>query len=392
MRIVAAHNFYQRPGGEDEVFAAERELLEERGHEVDTITAHNDRIRDMGRATLAATTLWSRAGYREVRTMLRQRRPDVLHVHNTFPLLSPSIYHAARAEGVPVVQTLHNYRLLCPAATLYRAGKVCTDCLGRAVPWPAAQHGCYQGSRARSSGVVAMLTLHRALGTWTRTVARYVVMTEFGKAIFTKGGLPADRLVVKPHFLPTDPGPGAGAGGFVLFVGRLTSEKGVETLCAAWDRLAGVPLKVVGDGPLAHVVQAAAMRNAGVEWLGQRSRDDVLALMGDAAIVVFPSQWYETFGLVIIESFARGVPVVAANVGGAPELIDDGRTGVLFRSGDAADLARRVSELIAAPAAQRDMRAEARREYESKYTPDRNYERLVGIYHDAIATRARPAH
>jgi len=385
MRIFTIHTYYQQRGGEDESFAAEVALLRERGHEVLALTFHNQELDRMPPWRQGLVTLWNREAYRRVRESIRQHRPDLMHVHNTFSLTSPAVVHAAKAEGVPVVMTLRNYRLLCVNALFFREGRVCEDCLGR-LPWRGVVHGCYRDSRLASLGVASMLALHRALGTWN-LVDRFIALTEFARQKFIEGGLPAEKIVVKPNFVHPDPGPGEGRGGYALFVGRLSPEKGVRTLLRAWALLGGrVPLKVVGDGPLADEVQEAARRLPGVEWLGRKSPKEVYALMGEAAFLVFPSEWYETFGRVAIEAFAKGTPVVASRIGAVGEVTEDGRTGLHFRPGDAEDLAAKVEWAWAHPREMAEMGREARREYEQKYTAEKNYEMLMAIYERARAT------
>jgi len=314
---------------------------------------------------------------------IRQHRPDLVHVHNTFPLASPAVIHAAKAEGVPVVMTLHNYRLLCVNALFFREGRVCEDCLGR-LPWRGVVHGCYRDSRLASLGVASMLALHRALGTWN-LVDRFIALTEFARQKFVEGGLPAEKIVVKPNFVHPDPGPGEGRGGYALFVGRLSPEKGVRTLLRAWGLLGGrVPLKVVGDGPLAGEVREAARRLPGVEWLGRKSPEEVYALMGEAAFLVFPSEWYEGFPRVLAEALAKGLPILATALGSQASIVADGRTGLHFRPGDPEDLAAKVEWLLLHPEELRRMRREARAEYEAKYTAERNYQLLMEIYGQAL--------
>lgn len=390
MKILLCHNFYQQPGGEDQSFAAEARLLEQHGHDVVRFTRHNDSIDGMSRWDVARQTLWSRQTYDELRRLIRRQRPAILHCTNTFPLISPAAYAAARAEGVPVVQSLRNYRLLCPNALFLRGGKVCEDCLGKAVPWPAVVHGCYRDSRAASAVVALMLAGHRALRTWTRDVDLYFTLTEFARRKLIEGGLPADRLAVKPNFIDPDPGPGSGRGGSVVFVGRLAPEKGIDTLLAAWQGAGDLPpLKMIGDGPLAAAVRTAAERDRRIEWLGRRSAEEVLALVGEAACLVMPSIWYETFGRTIIEAFARGTPVVASRIGALAELVDEGRTGLLFEPGNAGDLAVQVRRLLADPASLARMRREGRRVFQQKYTADRNYRLLMDLYERAAARKGR---
>jgi glycosyltransferase involved in cell wall biosynthesis len=392
MKILAVHNRYQRPGGEDQVFVDETALLETRNHRVLRYEVHNDQVKQVNRLTLAKDTVWNTSAYRELGALIRRERPHVVHFHNTLPLVSPAGYYAARAEGVPVIQTLHNYRLLCPVALFFRDGRVCEDCMGKAVPWPGVIHGCYRGSRAASGVIATMLTVHRALRTWTEMVDVYVALTEFARNKFIEGGLPAGKIVVKPNFVAPDPGQGQGGGGYALFVGRLAPEKGTETMLAAWDRLGTrIPLKIVGDGPMRDRVVEAAARQSNVEWLGHRPVEDVHALMGKADMLVFPSQWYETFGRVAAEAFAAGTPVIAANIGAVAELVEHGRTGLKFRPGDPEDLVTQVEWALSHSAELRSMREEVRAEFEAKYTAERNYRALMEIYEAALKRKKVPA-
>lgn len=392
MKILLCHNHYQQPGGEDQSFAAEADLLESRGHEVLRYTVHNDSIEGMSRREVARRTLWSRETYAALRTLIRRARPDVMHCTNTFPLISPSAYAAARAESVPVVQSLRNYRLMCPNALFLREGRVCEDCLGKLVAWPGIRHGCYRGSRAGSAVVAGLSAVHRLLGTWTRGVDLYFTLTEFARRKFIEGGLPAEKIVVKPNFVAPDPGAGTGRGGYAIFVGRLSAEKGIDTLLAAWSRPEmELPLKIVGDGPLADQVAAAARENPRIEWLGRRPIHAVLPLIGEAACLLMPSVWYETFGRTIIEAYAKGTPVVVSRLGAMEELVDDGRTGRLFAPGDAADLAAKVRQLLADPQRLGRMREAARDEYLDRYTAGPNHDMLMAIYERAMTLHGTPA-
>ncbi len=388
--MLLLHNRYQQAGGEDQVFAAEGELLEAHGHQVVRYVTHNDQVTKMSRPAVAKATVWNGTAYRELRALIRRERPQLAHFHNTFPLISPAAYYAARAEGVPVVQTLHNYRLLCPNALFFRKGRVCEDCLGKAFPWPGIAHACYRGSRASSGMVAAMLTIHGALSTWQGTVDMYIALTEFARQKFVQGGLPAEKITIKPNFVSPTPEAGEGRGKYALFVGRLSQEKGVDTLLAAWDNLKGkVPLKIVGDGPLAANVAKAAEKFREVEWLGRQPEDRVLALMKDAQTLLFPSVWYEGFPMVIAEAYAVGLPIIASDLGSMSSLIDHGHTGLHFRPGDPKDLAARVEWASTHPAELKQMRKGARAEFEAKYTAEKNYSRLIEIYESvAIGTRS----
>ena len=381
VKVLLAHNQYQQPGGEDQVFAAEAALLEARGHQVIRYSVHNEQVLDMNRLDLAKATVWNSSSYRNMRELVRRERPQVAHFHNTLPLISPSAYYAAEVEGVPVVQTLHNYRLICPGGLLFRNGRVCEDCLGKTVPWPAGVHACYRQSRVATGAVSAMLVAHRAVRTWTERVGVYIALTDFARAKFVEGGLPAEKVVVKPNFIDPDPGLGEGRGDYVLFVGRLSQEKGINTLLEAWRHLGEkVHLKLVGDGPLAPKVAEAARRLKKVEWLGRQPQERVLALMRDARALLFPSVCYENAPMVIAEAYAVGLPVIASDLGSMSSLVSHGHTGLHFRPGDPKDLSDKVEWALQHPAELERMRGGARAEFEAKYTAEENYRMLMEIY------------
>lgn len=390
MRVLLIHNRYQQPGGEDAVFEAEKALLERMGHEVIPFVEDNARLNGMNPLKAALNAVWSREAQEKIRRLIRETKPDVAHFHNTFLMISPAAYYTCNQAGIPVVQTLHNYRLICPGALLMRDGRMCEDCVGKAVPWPGVAHGCWRGSRLQTSVVATMLTVHRALGTWRKQVDVYVALTEFARRKFIEGGLPAEKIVVKPNFVALDPGVGRHEGGYALFVGRLSEEKGVRTLLRAWKALDGVPLKVAGDGPLRAEVEHFVRRERleRVELLGRVPRDDVLRLMQDARMLVFASECYENFPMAVAEAFACGLPVMASRLGAMAEIVEDGRTGLHFEAGNPDDLAEKAAWAWAHPKELAEMGREARREYEEKYTAERNYEMLMEIYRRAIAANA----
>ena len=386
MHILQLHTHYQQPGGEDGVFSDEVTLLRERGHEVKALTFHNRELEGLSSWRQASITLWNREAYRRVRETIREHRPEIVHVHNTFPLASPAVIHAAKAEGVPVVMTLHNYRLLCVNAFFFRQGQVCEACLGR-LPWRGALYGCYRESRAASAVVAGMIALHRALGTWN-LVDRFIALTEFARQKFIEGGFPPEKISVKPNFVHPDPGPGEGGGGYALFAGRLSPEKGVKTLLKAWEGLGvKIPLKIVGDGPLMPEVSRLARGVRGLEILGYRELEEIYSLMGKASFLIFPSEWYEGFPKILIEAFAKGLPVLTSALGSQGSVVEHLRTGLHFRPGDPEDLAAKVEWLLAHPNELARMRKEARAEYEAKYTAEQNYAQLTAIYHEVLSKR-----
>jgi glycosyltransferase involved in cell wall biosynthesis len=390
MNILVAHNYYKLAGGEDQCVAAEVAMLRAHGHRVTQYCLSNDAIDEMGRLELASRTLWSRPAFLEIHRLIRAHRPQVVHFHNTFPLISPAAYYAARAEGVPVVQTLHNFRLICVNALLFRDGKPCEDCLGRTVAWRGVARSCYRNSRAASAAVAAMITTHHVLGTWRNAVDAYVALSEFSRRKFIEGGLPADKIGVKANFVYPDPCPGAGNGGYAVYVGRLSAEKGVETLLRAWRSLGqAVPLKIAGDGPLAPAVQEAAAQNPAIQWLRDVSHESVYDLIGAAAFLVLPSQCYENAPRVVVEAFAKGTPIIVSRLGAMAETVDDGRNGLRFAPGNAEDLTAKVRCLFADASKLNRMRSAARESFEQNFTAEVNHRALMAIYARAMDATSR---
>jgi glycosyltransferase involved in cell wall biosynthesis len=397
-RVLIVHNRYQLAGGEDRVVEAEADLLRKHGHDVFLYTDSNHRIGRMGKLHSAIETVWSQGSYRKLAEMIRDHRIELCHFHNTFPLISPAAYYAAGKAGVPVVQTLHNYRLLCPGSLLMRDGKVCETCVGRSIVWPGAVHRCYRQSYSASVVTAGMISAHNLLGTWSAKVNRYIALGEFGRRKFIAGGLPADKLSVKPNFVDPDPGCGDGQGGYALYAGRLSTEKGIATLLEAWGRHPEFPvLRIAGGGPLAPMVQSSSVRNPHVQWLGETSRAQTLEHMRGARFLLCPSTWYECFPLVIVEAFASGLPVIASNLGALAELVRPEHTGLLFAPGCAEDLAAKIQWALSHPDRLQEMRWNARQEYESQYTAQKNYQMLDSIYDEALSeipaggVRTRPA-
>ena len=381
--ILSVHNHYRQTGGEDRVFASETGLLEQNGHTVLRHEDNNERI-SPGAIGTARDAVWSQRSFRRLESLAHANSIDVAHFHNTFPLISPSAYYAVRRAGVPVVQTLHNFRLICAGATLSRNGSACESCLDRKSLLPGIVHACYRNSRAATAALSTMLAVHRIAGTYQRQVDTYIALSEFARRKFVVGGLPGDRIVVKPNFVSPDPGAGEGRGDYALFVGRLAEEKGVRTLATAWHGLDDIPLQVAGDGPLRDTVWPG-----GATWIGAQPRDRVMALMQNARVLVFPSTWYECAPMTIVEAFACGLPVIASNLGSIPEFVRHRYNGLLFEPGDPQDLARQVRWAFDHPEELREMRMNARREYEEKYTAERNYKMLMTIYEIAIENSQR---
>ena len=380
-KILIVHNAYQQRGGEDSVVEAEISLLRAHGHEVATYFRNNDDIATMSNVAIGIQTLWSTKASTELTKLIAVFKPTVIHVHNTLPLISPAIYWAASRAGVPVVQTLHNFRLTCLSALYLRDGKVCEDCVGH-LPWRGVVHKCYRGSTAASTVLAAMLTLHRGLGTYRHKVSRYIALNDFCREKFIEGGLPTELIAVKPNFvdapLPLNlPRQG------ILFVGRLSFEKGIASLAKAATLLTDAQLRVVGDGPQAALLDGVR----GVVCLGRLPAVNVLTEMNKSVAVVVPSICYETFGMVIIEAFATGTPVIASRIGALADIVTEGETGLLFEPGNAQDLANKLSWALAHPEQMALMGSKARAVYEEKYTAEQNYKQLMSIYESVISVK-----
>jgi glycosyltransferase involved in cell wall biosynthesis len=395
MKIAVVHNTYQLPGGEDAVVAAETKLLESRGHKIVRYFRSNDEIASMSRPKqlfMVKNLIHSGRSKAELYALLHSEKPDIVHVHNTFMTISPSVFEACQDAGIPVVQTLHNYRLLCPAWSLSRNGMVCEECMDHTL-WRSVWHGCYRNSKLMTTAVALMLQVHRMKGTWNELVDGYVALTNFARDKFVEGGLPKSVIHVKPNFLEDDPGRHRQAGSFMLFIGRLSPEKGLRVLLDGWKKLrTSIPLVIMGDGPLRESLEAevVAGSTAGITFTGWKGRREILDAIKQASAVVLPSVWYEGFPMTVVEAFACGTPVICSRLGGLAEIVADGLTGLHFRPGDADDLASKVDWALQQPAAMSAMGRAARNEFEKKYTAATNYRQLLQIYEQSIAFAARP--
>lgn len=384
LRVLLAHDYYQRPGGEDVAFENEVELLRRRGHPVETYVRRNEELEEISDLGAAIAAVWSAQSKRELEALIRWFKPDVLHFHNTFPLISPAAYYAASGPGIQVIQTLHNYRLTCPAATHFRDGGICEDCLGKAVPWPAVLHGCYRESRPQNLVVAAMLSSHKAIGTFSHHVNIYVAVSRTMEEVLIRGGVPRERIRLKANFMH-DPGVGQGPREGALFVGRLAEEKGVLTILEAWEELRGIPLTILGGGPLEGRIrrEIRERRLEMVEVKGHVPHGEVLESLRTARLLLAPSLSYEGLPTTVIEAFGCGTPAVVSNRGATAEMVEDGRDGLTIPPGEARKLAMAVRQICEDEDLGRRLGRAARRKYERAYSPENNYEQLMAIYLEA---------
>ena len=403
MKILLVHNFYgsAAPSGENRAYAAERELLRQRGHTVIEFTRHSDEIINRGMfGTIqgALATLWNPFSKRALQSVLEEEKPDVMHVHNTFPLLSPSIFHATKRLQTATVLTLHNYRTFCAAGIAMRDGVSCAECLEIQSVAPALKYGCYRKSRFATLPLATMIALHRRIKTWQTHVNAFVVLSGFQKEMIAKAGLPAARIYVKAPFYadPPDPLLWKERENKVVFVGRLGIEKGVYTLIEAW-KLWGKEapkLEVIGDGPEKVRLQEAANGNGigeRVFFLGGLPFPEVQRRLGQACLLVLPSLCFEGFPLAITEAFSLGVPVVASDVGPLPDIVKDGENGALFKAGDALSLYHTMKEIWGRSDRLSSLGQGARQEFEEKYTANTNHRALIRIYEAAVAHKRQCA-
>ena len=378
-RVLSVHNAYRQAGGEDGVVADEMALLRSHGHEVFEMRRDNAEIDAMSRSRLALQTLWSVRTHRQVLALIERCRPDVVHVHNTLPLISPSVYWACAQAGVPVVQTLHNFRIACPQAMFLREGRICESCIGR-TPLPALRHGCYRDSRLQTAVVASMVTLHRGLGTWRDKVSRYIALNEFCRAKFVQSGLPPERVMIKPNFANVGRDDDAGPRKGFLFAGRLAPEKGVAVLARAWEGNSELELEVAGVGPERALLEGLP----GVTMRGLLAQPELRQAMRGAVALVLPSLWYENFPRTLVESYGSGLPVIASRLGAMAELVEHGVTGLLFEPGDAEALRVALRWAHEHPRRMAEMGTNARARFDALYTADINYGRLLEIYRAAI--------
>ncbi|MFE7439776.1 glycosyltransferase [Streptomyces chartreusis] len=396
MHVLVVHNRYAsaQPSGENKVVDQEVELLRAAGHQVELFERRSDDIADrslLGKAALPFLVPWNPAVRTELAARLRAERPDVVHVHNVFPLLSPAVLAACADAGVPAVATLHNYTQVCPPGTLQRDGRPCTECVGSAAPLPAVRHGCYRDSRLATVPLAVSLSVNRRR--WWSGVERFLCISAAQRDVLVRAGMPAERLVVKHNFVPDPDDRRSGAGEHVLYLGRLAEAKGVRLLMTAWDELAaaggvGVPLVIAGTGPLEQEVTAWAAGRDDVRYVGLYDTAECRKAVARSVAVVAPSTWLEAFGLVVVEAMAAGVPVVAAGHGAFVELVEDGVTGLLHRPGEPGSLASCIRRIAAGPDRNREMGRAARRRYELGFSPAVGLERLVEEYRTAIAGRS----
>ncbi len=384
MRILIGHNYYQQPGGEDAVFRSEIAMLKNFGHDVCVYERHNDEIKPgiLSRISHAASLRFSKTSYGQVRSLIRSFKPDVAHFHNVFFVMTPAVLYACKDEGVPVVVSLHNFRLMCINGLFFRDGKPCEDCLNG--PRVAGIiHKCYRDSLAFSALAADMINYHWRCKTWDNVVDRFVVATEFTRNKYVQAGIPSAKFTVVPNFAEGPSYHGTqGKGDYALYVGRLSREKGIDILLQAWRTIKEIPLYIAGQGPMQKEIEAYIKDHglANVRMLGFLQNDNYSKALTRAKFLIVPSVCYENFPRVVAEAFACGIPVLANRLGTMQEIVEDGRTGLLFSNGDPQDLAAKAMDMVLDENRYTLLSANARHVYDLKYSPARHYEGLMSVY------------
>lgn len=393
MKVLLVHNFYQSSAqsGEDAAYRNEVMLLKDKGIEIIQHEKHNDEISgSFKNLKMAFSMVWSRGNYQELLKLIKKEKPDIAHFHNIWYLLSPSAYYACKDAGIPVVQTLHNFRMFCANGLLLRDGKTCEACISK-TPWRSIVHACYRDSRLYSVPVVASQCIHRSKKTWTDTVDAYITLTEFGKQKFIQCGLPRNKIFVKPNFFINPPSPNYTHGDYAIYLGRLSQEKGLDVLLEAvtlYNGMTSSPLniKIVGAGPLRQqlVNKANKKKLFNIEFPGEKELGQCLDLLSGSRFLIIPSICYENFPMVIREAFACGKPVLASRLGAMAEIVHDNRTGLLFEPGNASDLAEKIQWMTDNGEACTEMGKNARSEFDCKYTGEKNFQMLMAIYRQTL--------
>jgi glycosyltransferase involved in cell wall biosynthesis len=388
VRILKLHNLQFARGGADAHHERETIELTRRGHTVETQYVDNHQIELIGRPRAAVRCIWNREATQLVRAVHKRFQPDLVHVHEAYPLMSPAVMIQANRLGLGVVATSHAWRYNCANSILFRDGAVCEDCVGRRVKYPAVLHRCYHDSVIGSAAMAGSLAVHRRLGTFSRYVHRWLALTPFMRERLMAEGIPADHIVVKPSAAP-DPGPPlSDRDDYLLFAGRLIPEKGVDTLLQAWQRTTtAARLVIAGDGPLMPLVSEAAARDSRIDVRGWVDHVTVAALLARAIALLLPSEWYEGLPSLMSESYAAGTPIIGSDVGNFSDYIAPDRTGMLFRNGDPASLAQAIDSYVVNPARVRRFQAGAREMYDRQLNLDHAIDILESVYADAVRLR-----
>jgi glycosyltransferase involved in cell wall biosynthesis len=413
MKVLLVHNFYQSqsPSGEDIVFKNEVELLRKNGIDVVTYERFNDEIKEYGffnKCILPFRNIWSIKTYKDLQMLIRQVKPDIVHFHNIWYVISPSAFYACKDEGIPVVQTLHNYRIACATGLLFRNGKLCEECIKNnngkifnkisryRIITNVLKYRCYKNSRLLSLPIAITIYFHWIKKTWINYVNSYIALNKFCKKKFIEAGLPSNRIFIKPNFLQNPPEPNYTHKYYAVYIGRIAQEKGIRILVDSIKyynnensfagKFKAINIKIVGEGPLKNEIETNIRLQGikGVELLGRKNFSECLDILKYAKFIIIPSICYEGFPMVLREAFACGKPVIASRLGALAELVEDGKTGILFETGNAKDLAEKIKWMFENDNVCVEMGKNARKIFEEKYTAEKNFKILMDIYENTL--------
>jgi len=393
MKILVIHNHYREPGGEDAVVEAEVKMLKDRGHKVIVYIRSNKEIEDMSffrrLVFIFRDSIWNKDSYQAIKNIIEKENPDIAHLHNVFLMMSPSVYVALREHGVPMIQTIHNYRLLCPKATFFRKNKICEKCSSGNYIYSII-YRCWRGSGILTLLMSRILQYHERHGTFRKLIDHFITLTKLSRDKFIRAGFDPNSFTTKHNFVHApEIDLDREIENYALFVGRLSDGKGVATLLSAWQEMEGYSLLIAGDGPMRKTMENFIKKNniKGIQMLGRKTNDEVRQLMYKANFLIFPSEWYECFPVTIVESFAMGTPVIASKIGGMMEIIEEKKTGLFFMPGDPSDLAKKAQWVLAHPEEMRTMGRNARQSYDEHFTPEVNYQTYMDIIQKTIENK-----
>ena len=389
-RILQVHNFYQIPGGEDVVVRNEKRLLEEHGHKVYTYYRSNAELKEggrLGKLCVPFTAIYSFKTVREVKKLIKEYQIDIVHVHNTLTMVSPSVFYAAFRCHVPIVQTLHNFRMLCPAGSFFRDNVICEECVQGGLKC-AVKHKCYRNSKLQSFVSAAVLKVHRVLVTYRKV--NFICLTEFNRNKLLALGdiVDAKKIFIKPNFTfaeGIEPSNVPEQEEYYLFAGRVEALKGVDIAIKAFEQIPDRKLYIAGTGPMMDEMQAYVNEHniQNVKFLGYLQKEDMTEKFYHAKAVIMTSQCYEAFAMTIAEAYSYGVPVIAGRVGNMEGMVQEGVTGVKFTYNSSSDLAEKVKEFEQLDRV--TLKENAREFYQERLRPEDNYQKLMEIYESISA-------
>lgn len=400
MKILIIHNEYKKPGGEDVVLNQEEKLLKDNNHTVEKFIISNNQIDNsnlLSSLKLGLNTIWSKISYRDVKEKVKEFKPDIVHIHNTFPLLSPSIYWAIKSEGVPVVQTVHNYRLTCANGLLLKGGKPCEECIGSTFFLPGIKNKCYRNSTKSTIPVTSMLTFNKLIGTYNKKIDGYITLTSFAKEMLSKSNIPSNKIYVKPNFINAPfyaPTSSVERKNQYVFLGRAAHEKGLDLLLDSVESFdSNFKLLIVGDGPQKDELQEKYKLNKNIIWKGWLSRESAINILKESKGLIIPSRVYEGFPLVCLESLSVGTPIIAPNHAGFPEIVKDNMHGYLFKPSNNKSLQENIEKLFRLSEVEWQKMSNACRDlYIKDFSPESNYKQLMNIYYTVLDKEKINAH